>query len=112
MQRLVVSSTRAIRTTLERRLEVLKTSELLAAQRLEEMENGSDYLDEFYDMNGQELLDELLKSRVSALKNESSQVEALLDAAAGVNRTDLMQRQEALIRIGFTSSRPRKMNLT
>jgi hypothetical protein len=97
MQRLVVSSTRAIRTTLERRLEVLKTSELLAAQRLEEMENGSDYLDEFYDMNGQELLDELLKSRVSALKNESSQVEALLDAARRCEQDGSDAKAEALI---------------
>ena len=97
MQRLVVSSTRAIRTTLERRLEVLKTSELLAAQRLDDMENGSENLDEFYDMDGQELLDELLKSRVSSLKNESSQVESLLDAARRCEQAGPDAKAEALI---------------
>lgn len=97
MQRLVVSSTRAIRTTLERRLEVLKTSELLAFRQLEDMENGSENLDEFYDMDGQELLDELLKSRVSALKNESSQVEALLDAARSCEQAGPDAKAEALI---------------
>ncbi|AKB74629.1 helicase (Snf2/Rad54 family) [Methanosarcina lacustris Z-7289] len=97
MQRLVVSSTRAIRTTLERRLEVLKTNELLAAQRLDDMENGSENLDEFYDMDGQELLDELLKSRVSSLKNESRQVESLLDAARRCEQAEPDAKAEALI---------------
>jgi superfamily II DNA or RNA helicase len=97
MQRLVVSSTRAIRTTLERRLEVLKTSELLVSRRLEDIENGSDNLEEFYDMDGQELLDELLKSRVSALKNESSQVESLLEAARKCEQAGPDAKAEALI---------------
>lgn len=47
MQRLVVSSTRAIRTTLERRLEVLKTGERQASLRLDELENGSEVTEEF-----------------------------------------------------------------
>jgi len=84
MQRLVVSSTRAIRSTLERRLAVLKDSEQQASLRLTELENGveeSENLEEFYDMDGQELLDELLKSNVSALQGESNQVETLLKAA-------------------------------
>ncbi len=97
MQRLVVSSTRAIRTTLERRLEVLKTSEFLASQRLEEMGTVSDDLDEFYDMDGQELLDELLKSRISAMKNESIQVETLLDAARRCEQAGPDAKAEALI---------------
>lgn len=97
MQRLVVSSTKAIRTTLERRLEVLKNRELLATQRLDNMENGSDSLDEFYDMDGQELLDELLKSQVSALKNESSQVETLLEAACRCEQAGPDAKAESLI---------------
>lgn len=97
MQRLVVSSTKSIRTTLERRLEVLKTSELLASRRLEDIENEPDNLGEFYDMDGQELLDELLKSRVSALKNESNQVEALLDAAHRCEQAGPDAKAEALI---------------
>jgi len=84
MQRLVVSSTRAIRSTLERRLAVLKDSEQQSSLRLAELENGvegSENLEEYYDMDGQELLDELLKSHVSALQGESDQVETLLKAA-------------------------------
>lgn len=84
MQRLVVSSTRAIRTTLERRLEVLKNSTQQANLRLAEIENSmesTEDFDEFYDMDGQELLDELFKSQMSALQSEGSQVETLLDAA-------------------------------
>lgn len=88
MQRLVVSSTRAIRTTLERRLAALKEGEQQASQRLAELENGAegsespdDEMAELYDMDGQELLDELLKSHVSALQSEGSHVETLLDAA-------------------------------
>jgi len=75
MQRLVVSSTRAIRTTLERRLAALKDGEQQATLRLEELENsddGSENFDEFYEMDGQELLDELMKSHVSALQSEAA----------------------------------------
>lgn len=97
MQRLVVSSTRAIRTTLERRLEVLKNREIFVSRRFDEMENGSESLEEFYDLDGQELLDELLKSRVSALKNESDQVESLLDAARRCEQDEPDAKAEALI---------------
>jgi superfamily II DNA or RNA helicase len=81
MQRLVVSSTKAIRTTLERRLEVLKDTELRTFHRLEEIPSSINGIDEIYDMDGQELLDELLKSHISSIKNERNQVEKLLDAA-------------------------------
>ncbi|MBV5328835.1 MAG: DEAD/DEAH box helicase, partial [Chlorobium sp.] len=100
MQRLVVSSTRAIRTTLERRLAVLKDGEQQANQRLEEFENGTeslDGLDEFYDMDGQELLDELLKSHMSALQNEAAYVETLLDAACRGEQEGPDAKAEALI---------------
>ena len=100
MQRLVVSSTRAIRTTLERRLAVLKDGEQQASLRLAELENGSESLegfDEFYDMDGQELLDELLKSYVSAMQNEGSYVETLLDAACRGEQAGPDAKAEALI---------------
>ncbi|MDI6815810.1 MAG: helicase-related protein [Actinomycetota bacterium] len=97
MQRLVVSSTRAIRTTLERRLEALKTNEFLAARRLEEMESSAESLDEFYDMDGQELLDELLKTQVSAMQNEGRYVETLLDAALKCEQVGPDAKAEALI---------------
>ena len=100
MQRLVVSSTRAIRTTLERRLTALKDSEQQASLRLAELENDSetsDGFDELYDMDGQELLDELLKSHVSALQSESSHVETLLDAARRSEQAGPDAKAEALI---------------
>ena len=100
MQRLVVSSTRAIRTTLERRLAVLKDGEQQANLRLTELENdveGSENLDELYDMDGQELLDELLKSHVSALQSETSHVATLLDAAVRCEQAGPDAKAEALI---------------
>lgn len=104
MQRLVVSSTRAIRTTLERRLAALKDGEQQASLRLAELENGADGLEspddeiaELYDMDGQELLDELLKSHVSALQSEGSHVETLLDAAVRCEQAGPDAKAEALI---------------
>ena len=100
MQRLVVSSTQAIRTTLERRLAALKESEQQASLRLAGLENDSeisDGFDELYDMDGQELLDELLKSHVSALQSESSHVETLLDAARHSEQAGPDAKAEALI---------------
>ncbi len=100
MQRLVVSSTRAIRTTLERRLAALKEGEHQTSLRFTEMENvadGSENLDELYDMDGQELLDELLKSHVSALQSEVSHVETLLDAAVRCEQSGPDAKAEALI---------------
>ncbi|MGI6656128.1 MAG: DEAD/DEAH box helicase [Desulfobulbus sp.] len=100
MQRLVVSSTRAIRTTLERRLAALKEGEQQASLRLAELENGaegSENFDELYDMDGQELLDELLKSHVSALQSEGSHVEILLDAAVRCEQAGPDAKAEALI---------------
>ncbi|MBL3538485.1 DEAD/DEAH box helicase [Aminivibrio sp.] len=100
MQRLVVSSTRAIRTTLERRLSVLRGGEAQAGMRLAEFENGpekaEDY-DELYDMDGQELLDELLKSQISALQSEMIHVETLLDAAVRCEQAGSDAKAEALI---------------
>lgn len=95
MQRLVVSSTRAIRTTLERRLTALQDGEQEASLHLAEFSNGGnefDSVDELYDMDGQELLDDLLKSHVSALQSEGSHVEALLKRLAAVNRRARMPR--------------------
>jgi superfamily II DNA or RNA helicase len=104
MQRLVVSSTRAIRTTLERRLAVLKDGEQQASLRLAELENGAEGLEtpddeiaELYDMDGQELLDELLKSNLSALQSEGSHVETLLDAALRCEQAGPDAKAEALI---------------
>ncbi|AEH61152.1 helicase domain protein [Methanosalsum zhilinae DSM 4017] len=97
MQRLVVSSTRAIRTTLERRLEVLKDIEIRTSQRLEEITDSGDEVDELYEMDGQELLDELLKSRISAMQNERIQVENLLETAYQCEQQAPDAKAESLI---------------
>jgi superfamily II DNA or RNA helicase len=100
MQRLVVSSTRAIRTTLERRLAVLKDGEQQACLRMAELESldeGLENFDELYDMDGQELLDELLKSHVLALQSEVSYVETLLDAAVRCEQAGPDAKAEVLL---------------
>lgn len=97
MQRLVVSSTRAIRTTLERRLSVLKDGEQQASLRLTEIESSPEDFNDLFDMDGQELLDELLKSQVSALQSECGHVETLLDAALHCEQAGPDAKSEALI---------------
>jgi len=100
MQRLVVSSTRAIRTTLERRLAALRNDEQQASLRLTGLDNVTEVqenFDELYDMDGQELLDELLKSHLSALQSEGIHVETLLDAAVRCEHAGPDVKAEALI---------------
>ena len=100
MQRLVVSSTKAIQTTLQRRLAALKDGEQSASVRLADIENGSENIegfDELYDMDGQELLDELLRAQISAFQNERSHVETLLDAACRCEQTGPDAKAESLL---------------
>ncbi|MFP4164372.1 MAG: DEAD/DEAH box helicase [Chitinispirillaceae bacterium] len=100
MQRLVVSSTRAIRTTLQRRLSAVNENERLANDSLTgvsaDVENGADS-DEFYDMDGQELLDELLRTRIAALQSEGAHVETLLAAAERCEQASPDAKAEALL---------------
>lgn len=89
MQRLVVSSTRAIRTTLERRLEALDApQEQLTLFPLSE---------EWADLDGQEQLDTLLITRLTALQNERAEVELLLEAARRCERAGPDAKAEALL---------------
>ena len=102
MQRLVVSSTRAIRTTLERRLAVLQGGEQNTASRFDEVDAAApgDDSEEFaamYDMDGQELLDALLQSVFSSLHREADQVRTLLDIAQLCEQTCPDAKAEALI---------------
>lgn len=103
MQRLVVSSTRAIKTTLERRLEVLRTEQRGLSEKSETLFDSEDSAlspqssELIYDMDGQELLDELLKSHVSALQSEGSYVETLLDAAVRCEQAGPDAKAETLI---------------
>jgi len=75
MQRLVSSSTRAIRTTLERRLDVLQSPEEQLALF------PSMTLEDWADLDGEEQMDTLLGAQLAALKNERTEVELLLELA-------------------------------
>jgi superfamily II DNA or RNA helicase len=75
MQRLVTSSTRAIRESLERRLEVLELPEGQLSLFSE------DIGDAWRGLDSQEQLESVLKSHLKGLRNERAQVELLLSAA-------------------------------
>ena len=75
MQRLVTSSTRAIRRALERRLEVLQLPEGQLSLFAEDIDEDWGALD------SQEQMEEVLTARLKAMKNERQEVELLLSAA-------------------------------
>jgi SNF2 family DNA or RNA helicase len=91
MQRLVVSSTSAIRTTLERRLEALATPQ----QQLTLFPLSSE--EEWSDLDGQEQIEVLIRTRLKALKNERAEVKLLLDAAARCEQIGPDAKAEALL---------------
>ncbi len=75
MQRLVTSSTRAIRTAMERRLEVLQLPN-------DQLTLFSEDIDEdWVALDSQDQMEEVLKARLKAMKNERQEVELLLSAA-------------------------------
>ena len=91
MQRLVVSSTSAIRTTLERRLEVLEAPQ----EQLSLFPMYSD--DDWADLDGQEQIETLLTTRLKALKNERAEVKLLLEAATRCEQAGPDAKAEALL---------------
>ncbi len=93
MQRLVTSSTRAVRAALERRLEVLKTPDAQLS--------FFDLLDpdEWSDMDGQAQLESLIQGRFQALRDEQREVKLLLDAACRVERRGPDAKAEELLRL-------------
>ncbi len=91
MQRLVASSTRAIRATLERRLDVLSAPN----EQLSLFPAITD--EEWYDLDGEEQLMALLQTRLSAMKNERAEVNLLLDLAARCQRQAPDPKAEALL---------------
>ena len=91
MQRLVVSSTSAIRTTLERRLEALAAPQ----EQLTLFPLASE--EEWADLDGQEQIDVLFRTRLKALKNERAEVKLLLDAAARCEQIGPDAKAEALL---------------
>ena len=72
MQRLVTSSVRAIRTAMERRLEVLELPEGQLSLF------GEDVGETWADLDSQEQMESVLTSHLSALKDERAEVELLL----------------------------------
>ena len=91
MQRLVVSSTSAICTTLERRLESLEAPQ----EQLTLFPMYSD--DEWVDLDGQEQIETLLTTRLKALKNERAEVKLLLEAATRCEQAGADAKAEALL---------------
>ncbi len=91
MQRLVVSSTSAIRTTLEKRLAVLSVPQ-------EQLNTPSFYSEEEWaELDGQEQLDTLQNTSLRAFKSERAELEMLLEAAAGCEQTGPDAKAEALL---------------
>jgi superfamily II DNA or RNA helicase len=91
MQRLVVSSTNAIKTTLERRLEVLEEPQ----EQLSLFPYYSD--EEWADLDGNEQIETLLTTRLKAPKNERAEVKLLLDAATRCMQTGSDAKAETLL---------------
>ncbi len=91
MQRLVVSSTSAIRTTLEKRLEALAAP----PEQLTMLPFYSE--DEWADLDGQEQVETLLRTRLKAFKNERTEVKLLLDAAARCEQMGPDVKAESLL---------------
>ena len=110
LQRLVTSSTRAIRTTLERRLEAVHatiTTDLdpeAGGGTLATNELGVEFLhslnkenpDTLYDMDGQSMLDGLLSLRRESLRDEEEKVSALLEQARQCEQSGQDAKFEAL----------------
>ncbi|QCQ22114.1 DEAD/DEAH box helicase [Desulfoglaeba alkanexedens] len=107
MQRLVVSSTSAIKTTLERRLEALeeRTTDGHGYTQMELSKEGSESIgvhpwfspEEWADLDGQEQVDTLLKPRLKVLENERAEVELLLEAAKRCEAQGPDAKAEALL---------------
>ena len=91
MQRLVVSSTCAIRTTLEKRLAVLSAPQ----EQLTISSFCSE--EEWAELDGQEQLETLQNTRLRALKNERVELKMLLEAAARCEQTGPDAKAEALL---------------
>lgn len=95
MQRLVTSSTRAIRTALENRLEALREPE--AQMTFFETLDS----EEWTDLDGQDQLETLIRTRFKALKNEQEEVKILLNAAKQVEHSGPDAKAEALLKLVY-----------
>ena len=91
MQRLITSSTAAIRTSLERRLVVLDLPQGQLSLFAE------DVGDDWSALDGQQQLDTILKTRLKGLKDERKEVELLLSAARRCEASGPDVKAEALL---------------
>ena len=91
MQRLITSSTAAIRTSLERRLAVLDLPQGQLSLFPEDV--GEDWSA----LDGQQQLDTILKTRLKGLKDERKEVELLLSAARRCEASGPDVKAEALL---------------
>lgn len=100
MQRLVTSSTAAIRTTLERRLVVLDSPQSQASM----FESGFDHMepDEWAELEGQAQVEIAVQAgadTLDAVAREKSEVETLLDLARETEAADTDAKAEALLEL-------------
>jgi len=91
MQRLVTSSTAAIRTALERRLEALELPQGQLSLFPEDM------FEDWSSLDGQQQLDTILKARLKAVKDERKEVELLLSVARRCEAAGPDVKAEALL---------------
>jgi hypothetical protein len=97
MQRLVTSSTQAIASALERRLEALQATNLTATDE-EPPEDGEE-------QDTQERMDELLATRLAGLQNEKEEVKLLLELARRCQAQGPDARAETLLDILYENQR-------
>jgi SNF2 family DNA or RNA helicase len=98
MQRLVTSSTQAIASALDRRLEALKTADINPADEQPTDEDGDEE-------DSQSRLDELLSIRLAGLANEKEEVRLLLELARRCQAKGPDARAEALLDILYENQR-------
>ena len=98
MQRLVTSSTQAIASALERRLEALQATEITATDEEPPEATGEE-------QDAQERLDELLTMRLAGLANEKEEVRVLLDLAHRCQAQGPDARAETLLDILYENQR-------
>lgn len=98
MQRLVTSSTEAIATAMERRLDALQATDLTSSDE----EPPEDQAEE---QDSQEQLEELLATRLAGLQNEKEEVKLLLDLARRCQAQGPDARAETLLDILYENQR-------
>jgi superfamily II DNA or RNA helicase len=98
MQRLVTSSTQAIASAMERRLEALQATDITPMDEEPPENNGEE-------QDSQEKLDELLSVRLAGLANEKEEVRLLLDLARRCQAKGPDARAETLLDLLYENQR-------